>query len=119
MSVKYIYLLRNPETKHIIRYVIGLHAMAMSVDELFKLMRNKISIAKPYRFQIGVNIIKDGKSNIKWHKKIYTIGTIHNNLIYNLDKKTYKFTENDIVISPAFFNIFHKKAGDLLTKKSK
>ena len=116
MSVRYVYLLRNPETKHIIRYVIGLYALPMSVDELFKLMQNKMPIAKPYRFQIGVNIIKDDKSQIIWHKKIYTMGTVYNNKIYNLDGKVYNFTENDIVISPAFFNIFSKNTGNLLTK---
>lgn len=119
MSVRYVYLLRNPETKHIIRYVVGWHAMAMSIDELFKLMRDKMPIAKPYRFQIGVNIIKGGKSNIKWHDNIYTMGTVHNNTIYNLDGVAYKLTNKDIVISPAFFNIFIKKAGNLLTEKSK
>ena len=119
MSIRYIYMLRNPETKHIIRYVVGYRAMAMATHELFDLMRDKMSIAKPYRFQIGVNIIKDGKSEIKWQKKIFTMGTLHNNTIYNLDGKTYKFTENDIVISPDFFNIFIKNAGNLLTEKSK
>ena len=44
------------------------------------------------------------------------MGTVYNNKIYNLDGKSYIFTENDVVISPAFFNIFNKKAGDLLTK---
>ena len=116
MDIRYVYLLRNPETKHIIRYVVAQHATAMSIDELFNLMRNKMSIAKPYRFQVGINIIKNGKSKIIWHKKTYTMGTVYNNQIYNLDGKSYIFTENDVVISPDFFNIFNKKAGDLLTK---
>ena len=117
--MRYIYLLRNPETGYIIRYVIGYHAMAMSIDELFYLMRDKMPIAKPYRFQIGVKIIKDGKSTIKWNKKIYTMGCVFNNKIYNLDGKVYNLTENDVVISPAFLNIFIKKAGNLLKEKSK
>ncbi len=116
MSVRYIYMLRNPETKNIIRYIIGLHASPMSIDELFFLMRYKMPIAKPYRFQIGVNIIKDGESYIKWYNNIYTMGTIHNNCIYNLDGNIYEFTKNDIVISSAFFNILSKKADNLLTK---
>lgn len=116
-NIKYVYLLKNPENGKIFRYVVAWHMMAMSVKELFDLMKRGMLIASPYRFQIGVKIIKDNKETIHWHNTIYTMGTVKDNVIYNLKNVPYNLTENDIVISPAFSIVFNKKAGNFLTIK--
>lgn len=110
-NLKYVYLLRNPETGNIIRRVYGHKQCAMSIDELFRIMRKCMPIASPYRFQIGVQIIRPKDTKIIWQNNIYTIGTIHNDYIYNLKGVRYKMTQNDVVITPAFFNIFDKFTG--------
>ncbi|MBR2341964.1 MAG: hypothetical protein IKA73_00670 [Alphaproteobacteria bacterium] len=110
-NLKYVYLLRNPETGNIIRRVYGHKQCAMSIDELFKLMRRGMPIASPFRFQIGVQISSEKDTKTVWQKSIYTIGTIHNGYVYNLKGKPYKMTQKDIAITPDFFNIFDKNTG--------
>ncbi len=110
-NLKYTYLLRNPESGNIIRRVYGCGQCALSIDELFQIMRRSMLIASPFRFQIGIQIKKNNQTKTVWQPNIFTMGSIHNGYIYNLNGKPYKMTRNDIVITPAFFNIFDKNAG--------
>ena len=97
-NLKYVYLLRNPETGNIIRRVYGHKQCAMSIDELFKLMRRGMQIASPFRFQIGVQISSEKDTKTVWQKNIYTT------FLIKIPVKTHIFQQKfDKIKNTGFF----------------